>query len=100
MLEKAASFRSWQSLTAFQAEAPLTMKKKEPKLCPNCPLKHLVRGAKQRIRSRELLNSRSEISDFKLCMELRQMARDYGLTVRCPYFPKTETLTVWMGRKT
>lgn len=34
MLEKAASFRSWQSLTAsLQAEAPLTMNETEKKRC-------------------------------------------------------------------
>lgn len=71
------------------------MKRKEPSLCPSCPLRHLVRVAKGRIRSRELLNSRSEISDFKLCMELRAITRK----VTCPYFPRTETLLLYVRRK-
>lgn len=67
-------------------------KGKEPKLCPDCPMKGWVEEAKRRIRERGYkLNFNNEASNLKLCMELRRISKEKWLAP-CPHFPESESM--------
>jgi len=69
----------------------------EPKLCPDCPLSTKWKNeALWRIKQRQYTKAKTEPSTLKICMERRKILEEQG--VECPYFPKSEDITKFLGR--
>jgi len=65
----------------------------EPRLCPNCPLRPWLSEVKKESWTNEPNN---EI-DLKLCMRLRALSITNPRLPKCPYYPKTEDMSLFNG---